>query len=284
MIAKLGLSQTWTALRRTSRILWVRVALISVLSVLAALSAELIDPLLPQSFKVRLGAEATLPILNVLASSMLAVATFSLGVMVSSHRTLADQSTPRIHQLLMEDTSTQTTVATFIGAFVFALSSIILFRAGYFSDGAAVVVFGFTCLVVLAIVVSLIRWIGQLSRIGSLTYALDRAEQTAEDVLDILRRYPRFGCRSANGPDTPSFDRPIIATASGYVTRFNLGDIQDQAERDDTGVVFSVLPGDPVLEGQTLGHAGAEGDNYSGCVVIARNRTYDQDPRYALQA
>ena len=105
-IRDFDLPQVLRTLRRLSRILWVRVALILALSVLAALSAKLLDPIIPRGPKDRFNEAATLPILNVLANGMLAVATFSLGVMVSSHRTMAEQTTPRIHRLLMEDTST----------------------------------------------------------------------------------------------------------------------------------------------------------------------------------
>ncbi|SNT02069.1 hypothetical protein [Antarctobacter heliothermus] len=65
--------QTMLTLRRISRILWVRVALLSALSVIAALSAELLGPLIPDGPRDRFTASATLPILTILANGMLAV-------------------------------------------------------------------------------------------------------------------------------------------------------------------------------------------------------------------
>ena len=137
----ISLKQTAIELRKINRILWVRVALIAALSAIVTLAAPILDPVLPEILQDRFSEDAVLPVLTILANTMLAVATFSLGVMVSSHRTLASITTPRIHRLLMEDTSTQSTLATFVGAFVYALSSIILFRAGYYQDEAVVVVF-----------------------------------------------------------------------------------------------------------------------------------------------
>ncbi|MBV2358400.1 DUF2254 domain-containing protein [Thalassococcus sp. CAU 1522] len=281
----LSLSQTWQTLRRVSRILWVRVALISALSIAAALSAGLLDPLIPQASKDRFSAEATLPVLNVLASSMLAVATFSLGIMVSSHRTLADQSTPRIHQLLMEDTSTQSVLATFIGAFVFALSAIILFRAGYYDQSAVVIVFVATVMVVLAIVVSLIRWIGRLSQIGSLQYALDRAEDSARSVLNTHREWPCMGALAVTDAAAAAANTPVRAQASGYVTRIQLADLQERAEKDKARVVLSVRPGDHVLSGEIVARLDGDADPeaYAGCILLGQNRSYDQDPRYAIR-
>lgn len=277
-------AQAVLTVRRISRILWVRVALISALSVLAALSAAALGPLIPAGLRDRFGAEATLPILTILANGMLAVATFSLGVMVSTHRTLAEQTTPRIHRLLMEDTSTQTMLATFIGAFVFALSSIILYRAGYYSDSASVIVFVLTVLVVAAIVVSLVRWIGQLSEIGSLEYALLRAEQTAAEILKQQKALPRLG-GCAPG-DVPEGAVAIPAPRSGVLRRVDMDALQSCAVQADARVWLDRMPGALVLKGQALGHVAGtrEVGAFAGAFVIGTERSYEQDPAYALRA
>lgn len=277
--------QTMLTLRRVSRILWVRVALLSAMSVIAALSAELLGPLIPDGPRDRFTASATLPILTILANGMLAVATFSLGIMVSTHRTLAQQSTPRIHRLLMEDTSTQTMLATFIGAFVFALSSIILYRAGYYSESASVIVFAATVLVVAAIVVSLVRWIGQLSKIGSVEYALLRAEQTASEILRQQRHLPRLGGRALDQVE-PGQATKIIAPRSGFLRRIDMDELQSCAVARDAAVCLDVLPGAIVLREQVLGtlRGSSETEGFADCFLIDPERTYEQDPGYALQA
>lgn len=274
----------WQA-RRLSRVLWVRVALYTALAFLAALSAELFDGYIPDGPKDRFTQATTLPILTVLANGMLAVVTFSLGVMVSSHRTLADQSTPRIHRLLAEDSETQTVLATFLGAFVFALTSLILFRAGYYSDSAAVIVFGATVFVVAAIVLSLVRWIGQLSRIGSLAYALDQAEAAAEQALTRARDVPQLGGVAWSGdgpPDGPHVDIP--APASGYVAHIDIEELQSLAKDRDARIYVRHLPGARVLRGQPVGWiTGDQGDDApSRCFVVSENRTIQDDPNYAL--
>ncbi|MDA8585058.1 DUF2254 domain-containing protein [Rhodobacteraceae bacterium] len=283
----LDLSQTLQKLRLLSRILWVRVALILALSILAALSAELLDPLIPTGSKDRFTEEATLPILNVLANGMLAVATFSLGVMVSSHRTMAQQTTPRIHRLLMEDTSTQSILATFIGAFAYALCSIILFRAGYYSDSASVIVFATTVLVVATIIVSLVRWIHQLSRIGSMDYALLRAEDTAREALEDANARPALGARIFDDSVTmPDDATAITATSSGYLRRIDMQSVQELAKKEDAVVFIDVLPGDRILSEQQMGNFSGKisPDALAACFVLSPNRSYEQDSRYAIQA
>ncbi len=279
--------ETFLKLRKVSRILGVRVALISMLSVVAALSAELLDPLLPEFSKDRFSEEAILPILEILASGMLAVATFSLGVMVSSYRSLAANTTPRIHKLLMEDTSTQSVLATFIGSFVFSLTAIILFRADFYSDSASVVVFLFTVLIVMGIVFSLVRWIHKLSQIGSMEYALDRAERTARETLAAHAAQPLLGgCAWHDETDIPDGAKPVKAPSSGYVAFINVSSLQKYAEENDAQIFLALRPGVRVLKGKVLAHVkGAEPDDkIADAFAIRSGRSYEQDPLYALQA
>lgn len=279
--------QTALELRRISRILWVRVAIIAALSLLAALSAPLWDWILPTTSKDRFTEAATLPVLNILANGMLVVATFSLGVMVSSHRTLATNTTPRIHRLLMEDTSTQSMLATFIGAFVFSLSSIILFRANYYSDSAAFAVFAATVIVVLAIVVSLVRWIHKLSRIGSIDYALERAEDTARETLRAHRKLPTLGAHFlASRDDVPDGTEAVVAQGSGYLRTVDVQALQEHADENGAEIYVLVLPGDRVLSDQSIAAvSGAhEAKTVADAFSIATSRSYEQDPRYCLQA
>ncbi|WP_341706845.1 DUF2254 family protein, partial [Halopseudomonas sp.] len=65
-------------LAQLTRTLWVRASLYAVLAVAAALLAIVVQQLLPGPLPVTVGADAVDRILDILASSMLAVTTFSL--------------------------------------------------------------------------------------------------------------------------------------------------------------------------------------------------------------
>ena len=117
-------------IERLSWRLWVCVAAMAFLSLLALALAAVIEPYLPDKIANALVEEDLLPVLSILASSMLAVSTFSLGTMVSAHRGPASNATPRVHQLLMQDATTINVLSIFIGAFVYSLTAILLFRLG----------------------------------------------------------------------------------------------------------------------------------------------------------
>ena len=112
-----------------SRRLWLRVSLFALLAVLGAGVAILLEGRIPTYVQDRFTTESVMPILSILASGMLAVSTFSLNVMVTAHNAAAQQTTPRVHRILLADTTTQTALSVFIGAFVYALSAIILIKS-----------------------------------------------------------------------------------------------------------------------------------------------------------
>lgn len=278
------ISKTLSKFRRISRILWVRVALITALSLLAALLTPLFDPLIPEGSKERFSEQATLPIVTILANSMLAVTTFSLGIMVSTHRSTAQQTTPRIHRLLLDDTRTQSVLATFIGAFVYALASIILFRAGYYTQSASVVVFFLTVLVVGVVVLSIVRWIDHLSKLGSMDYALSRAEESASETLATLRQYPALGAYALK--DIPHNAETIEAPISGYLKHIDFEGLNAFADQQEATVYVEILPGDTVLSSQTLAKACGAKDpaEFARFFILSDHRVHEQDARYAIQS
>jgi uncharacterized membrane protein len=121
-------------LRRLSHKLKLRVTLFALLSVGTAAIAILAEDMIPATLRRSFSPDTVLPILTILASGMLAVSTFSLDVMVTAHNAAAGQTAPRVHGLLLAETTTQTVLATFIGAFVYALAAIILFKAGFYPE------------------------------------------------------------------------------------------------------------------------------------------------------
>src|SRR5690606_33666522 len=112
-------SKTLWRLRLLFRKLWVRASLISLLAVAAALLSFVISPYLPQDLSTDIGAESVDKILSIIASSMLAVTTFSLSTMVTAYGAATGNVTPRATRLIMEDSTTQNVLAAFVGSFLY---------------------------------------------------------------------------------------------------------------------------------------------------------------------
>ncbi len=265
------------------RRVWVRVTAIAVLSLMAAGAAPLFAGYLPLGLAERIGAEAVRPILNVLATSMLAVTTFSLSVMVTAHRAAADNLSPRTHALLLADGTTQNVLATFLGAFLYALASIVLIDARLFDAESIAVIFAATVLVILLVVLAMLRWIEHLSRLGSMLETTRRVERAARDALQARAQQPWLGGRPAEAAPE-GLDHAVHPERAGYVQHIDTGALLALAEEKNCAVRLTVLPGDFAYSDRPLARLDA-----ADCEAAVRRafsigdvRSFDQDPRFGL--
>lgn len=272
---------------RFARQLWVRVSLMALLALLAALGATLLEGFLPESLRARLSGDAVMPILTILASGMLAVSTFSLNVMVSAHRAAASQATPRAHRVLLADTTTQTVLATFIGAFVYALSAIILIRAGFAAPESSVLYMAVTVVVVALVILAMLRWIDHLSDLGSMDATLREIEAEARSSLMQTRAAPALRA-SPLTPDTviPTDARPVPAPKSGYLQFIDVPKIHTVLGDGEARLYLHVPPGRFVLEGQAVAYACGLNDaairSVQAALTLGQYRTFEQDSAYGL--
>lgn len=276
----------WT-LRSILRQLWVRVAAYAVLALAAAAVAPTLSPLVPEGWATVLGDNAVDRVVTILTNSMLAVTTFSLSIAVNAYNAAAQTATPRAIALLQEDPTTQKTLATFLGAFVFAIVSVIGLSASYYDSGARVILFLASILVMAIVVFALLRWIGYLQDFGRLENILDRVEDAARRSLTTRLDTPYLGGHPIAGP-APDYAHKIKADTSGYVQHIDMKAIHEWAEGAGTQVWLETMPGDFVFPGATLVRVnGATPSEEGECTIqnafsVARQRSYDQDPQYGM--
>ena len=275
----------WLWLSRLWRRPGIRISAFGGAALLVALIAPLLDQTLPSSLAERFSRDAVLPILNILASSMLAVTTFSLGIMVQAFLSAAGQATPRVYRLLMQDMTTLNVMSVFVGAFLFSLASIVMFRAGFYGDSAAVVVFAMAMVCILLIVVAILRWIAHLSQLGSLHHTLTLVERSATQPLERLAKTPNLGARPASdAPRAPDDAKALRSLESGYVQFISLAELNEQLKKQGATLWVYTPPGSWVLKGTPLAYVEGECDlsalleNFT----LGDERTVEQDARFGL--
>lgn len=273
---------TWR-LVSLGRKLWLRAALYALLGVATALVAALADrlPLGDAGF----GAASVETILTILASSMLAVTTFSLGIMVSALAGAAQTATPRAVALLMQDGTTQTVLATFLGAFLFSLVALIALKAGIYGAAGRMVLFLVTLAMVAAIVLTMLRWIAHLSAFGRMGDVLARVEAAAGAALAARLAAPYLGGHPRRGA-LPAGAVPVFPATAGYVQHLDAGALQAAAEAAGVQVHVADLPGAFADPGGPLCWLSAPVEDagpFARAFTLGPVRQFDQDPRFGLQ-
>ncbi|WP_339507638.1 DUF2254 domain-containing protein [Pseudomonas sp. RL_35y_Pfl2_P42] len=283
----------WLLQQLTKR-LWFRASLFSLLGVATALLAVVFKDYIPASLPARIGADAVDKILGIIASSMLAVTTFSLSTMVTAYGAASSGVTPRATTLVMEDTTTQNALATFIGSFLFSLVGIIALSTGAYGRQGRVLLFAVTIAVVILIVYTLLRWIDHLSKLGRVGETIDRVEQATIDAIDNRVQWPHLG--GAPYPDVTSIPSSAYALQSqqtGYVQHIDVNALGAVAKACEIQLFLEVLPGSFVHLGMPLARIVSLNtervDEQHACnekilaaLTIGVRRTFEHDPRFGL--
>jgi uncharacterized membrane protein len=266
----------WRAL---STRIWFRAGLYAAFGVTAALIAALAAPLVPKGVADRLGGESVEAILTILASSLLAVATFSLGAWVSAYTAVSQAATPRVAVLITSDESTQKALATFVGAFLYAVVAVTAIHARFYGAEGRAVLYLTSLLVVCLVAFRLLAWMNRLSNLARVGHMIELVEERA---AEWLKKNPP----ALAGPPVPGDD--ITAPTTGYIQNIDLPSLQRLAETHGGQVEILTSSGSFRRRGEIVGRAsfGASDEKtreaLQSAFSIARSRTFDQDPRFGL--
>jgi uncharacterized membrane protein len=268
-----------------------RTVLFAVLAVATALIAIALKGWIPAELAGAIGAPAVDKILTILASSMLTVTTFSLSVMIAAYSAATSNITPRATRLLMEDSTTQNALATFVGSFVYSLVGIIALHTGVYGDQGRVILFVVTIAVVILIVGTILLWISHLSNLGRVGETTDRVEQAAEGAVKRRVAHPWLdGRRLASQADIPAHASPIYSQRIGYVQHVDIKAINRWATEAGAQVFIASLPGAFVHPGRALAYCTKQhpeatppaAELIDRAYIIGDQRSFDQDPRFGL--
>ena len=273
-------------LKRLAQRVWFRAAVFTFMGVALALVSGIIAPWVPFSPSIDIGQDSVGSILQILATSMLAVTTFSLTAMVTAYSSAASIATPRATQLLVQDSTSQNVLSTFIGGFTYSLVGIIALSTGYYDEQGRTLLFIGTIIVVVIIIVTLLSWIGHLSGFGRMDDIIDRVEHAAEATLVAFARRPTLGARATS--DAPPGARTAVhARAPGYVTHVDVPAIQATAERAGVDVFVASMPGTLTRPDHPLARATGSPDDetitaLASAFTVDAHRTFEQDPRLGV--
>lgn len=133
------------------RSIWFRPAAYALAAMAAILFTPLLAGLVPDSWAGAVNLESVETTLNILASSMLAVAIFALATMFSAFQAAAQAATPRARPLMTQDRTAQGAISTFVGAFLFSLLGLIGLTTNFYNEAEVLVLFVLSLLLVVIV-------------------------------------------------------------------------------------------------------------------------------------
>lgn len=270
--------------------LWIKSAGFALAGILLTAVGMALDRHLPAALFTEVDPNAARSILNILASSMLAVTTFSLSIMVAAFSGASNVS-PRATDLLMADQTSHNILAIFVGAFLFSLVGLITLNLKHFDARDEFVLFLMSIAMVIAVVIAILRWVDHLTRFGRMGDTINRLEQVTLRALQDRLANPFLGgapLLDANA-DAITEDKAcaIYAADIGYVDFVDMQRLQDVATEHQCHIYLRALPGAFIHHGVPICHTSAPLDDkaraslLSAC-VIGHKRNFLQDPRFGV--
>lgn len=268
--------------------LWVRPLVFSVLSILAAFVARILDRLAFLETAPDINVDSMETLLTVIAGGMLGVAVFAVGAMLSAYGSASSTATPRSFPLVIADDVSQNALSVFIGAFIYGIVALVALKNGYYGRVGRFALFLVTAFVFAVVILSFIRWIDRIARLGRLGHTIAKVEEVTAEALRRRREAPTMGAKRAE--DEPE-GTPIYADRVGNVQRIDVPMLQALAEGSNLAITVVSLPGAFSTPDKPLAYASRETPAapdhiddaaISDAFVIGKDRVFDDDPRLGL--
>lgn len=275
-------------LNRMAERLWIKPLVFCLLSIAAALLARFADGLAAEWALVEVTPGSVETLLEIMAASMLVIATFAVASMVSAYASASSTATPRSFPLVVADDVSQNALSTFVGAFIFSIVALIAFQNGYFERTGLLVLFLLTLGVFGLVILTFVRWVDRIARLGRIGSTIQKAEAAAEAAIRQRRLAPTLGGVPARRREQPGTG--VSAECIGYVQRVDVAALQRVAEASGIRIVVAALPGTFAAPGRALAYwiAGSDGEAdvdpsaIAAAFAIGSSRTFDEDPRFGL--
>lgn len=281
-------SKWYWLLSQMTRKLWFRTSLFAILAVITALVSIVFKSFMPPALSGPIGTDAVDKILGILASSMLAVTTFSLNIMVSAYNAASSSVTPRATRLLVEDPTTQNVLATFIGSFLYSLVGIIALSMGAYGKEGRVVLFFVTLVVILLIIITLLRWIQHLAQFGQLGETTQRVEDaTLRTFLNRIQN-PLSGASEWREQNLSAENAtPFYIKEVGYIQHIDMQSLSDHANEKALSIFIARQPGEFIHPAEPVlwiypAQTEVDTELLLHAFTVRPQRSFDQDPRFGF--
>ena len=277
-------------LNRFGERLWVRPLALCFLSIAAVFAAKFIDGSTFANQVPSIAQDSVETLLSLLASSMLVIATFSVGSMVSAYAAASSSATPRSFSLVVADDVSQNALSTFVGAFIFSVVALTAVKNAFYNEAGLFTLFVLTAFVFAVVILTFVRWVDNIARLGRVGSTIEKVESATESAFIRRRNKPRLGGISVS--DITTQGEAVFSPTIGYVQHIDMVALQDWAKHINAHVVVSALPGTLTTADQPLAsvHMSSPALSTVDCkgliksFQIGNDRTFEDDPRFGLVA
>lgn len=238
----MDVTKTEYLIRELRSSLWVKPSIMGIAALVWVSVAYSGDYFLPDKMKIGIEREILINLLGIMASTMLTVATFSVAAMVSAFGAVSTTATPRATRIVMGDKSTQNSLTAFLAAFIYAIVALVAISLGnYYGAGGRLLLFVGYCIMVVWVLISFVRWVDTVSKLGRMGDTLERVEEACREAFSSPEAIGTLGAKRSSEGEISG--KRITSTVIGYVQNIDVAALNEIAEELGTTIRVLERPG-----------------------------------------
>ncbi|MEO5651175.1 MAG: DUF2254 domain-containing protein [Ginsengibacter sp.] len=270
--------------------LWFRPLIFCLLSIAAAFLAHLAD----NSFLVNIAPDieksSLEDLLSTISASMLVIAIFAVGSMISAFSAASGTATPRSFKLIVADDVSQNALSVYIGSFIFSIVAAVALKNGYYGEAGYFTLFVVTLIVFALVILTFLKWVERISKLGRLGHTIKKVEEATCNALRQRLQEPYMGGSFiSHNMETGT---PIYSEQMGYVQHINMERLQRLARNNNATVVLKCIPGTFSSADKPLAYINfsdkslpaIENEKIIKAFIIDDTRSFLDDPRFGIIA
>lgn len=272
-----------------SQKLWFRPLIFCLLSIVAALLAHLADDSFIADIAPDIEKSSVENLLTTISASMLVIAIFAVGAMLSAFSAASGTATPRSFKLIVADDVSQNALSVFIGSFIYSIVATIALKNGFYGEAGYFTLFVLTIVVFAIVIITFLRWVERISKLGRLSHTIKKVEDAAAAAIKARKAEPILG-GSPITTDQP-IGTPVYSNEIGYVQHINMEHLQEVAVSLDGIFRLISMPGTFTAPDKPLVYLDSKKtlsvediERVHKAFVIKDNRSFHDDPRFGLIA
>lgn len=283
-------SRALFSLRALREQLWIKPLTYALAAIGVIFLARIADVTSVGSWVPDISAETIEKLLTVISASMLGVATFAVASMVSAYASAGSSATPRAFSLVIADSVSQNALSSFIGAFIYSIVGIASIKTGFYGSAGRFVIFLLTLFIFSWVVLTFVRWVDNIARLGRIGNTIVKVEKAAEQALALWTQTSALGGTPAQQKKVSG--TPVLSKKIAYVQHIDVKALQKWAEEKSAIINICsipgafVSPGRPLLKIQTKNeHLHLEENDQEELennFILDDKRSFSEDPRFGL--
>lgn len=159
---------------------------------------------------------------------------------------------------------------------------------GYYGKPGRFVLFSLTLMSLGLVIVTFVRWVDKVARLGRLGAVIDKVEMATAKAMQDRLAFPTLRGMPATLSENQA--TAVYAEAIGYVQRVDIKKMQSYAQKKKVRIMVAALPGAFATPDQPIAYVlpddrsvyTCENNQIEKAFVIEQDRLFENDPRFGL--